>query len=288
MDVFLLKLLRDYFTPQRTELYTELYELIKRYNYEYIDENLENLINTDIIEDNANFSLQLNDVFYQATHDVLINLYLIPNTRDIDVLYKLLSGIYLLEHHMGHEHIVDVIESKREDSNPREILITLLEEVCDRDWVEMSDAIKDASNLLIKNIYHLHLRHHESEITSNPELIVQERLDNIRKYFSLNSDTFVLRAIEDGFLRIPSDVNEGGEVLNNMIMDVIDPVKIARECYSLAMITPVKEASLLAQAKKIVNKFYVDTDLITKVVIQLEIMDKDHQLSLKVNGETNG
>lgn len=264
------ELLYRHFTETRAQMLLECDELLQSYGVsDHIDE-ITSLLNTPISEDHTQLTLELDGIFKDSCHHVLLSLFIVPVTSDLSIYVDLIKGMYKLENSFDSGMIIEIIDDGHDILDTKELLTELLEKVADLDWAYIQESIVEVRGSVIDLLRTVH----ENKLLDSPEehesLMDSVRLAAATNYFTNNPDTLTQEKITEGILTVPANEETVLAVLTPILYGLRDPTDIAKELLGMAVILPITIASAPTQAKKFNNAIFVDEHLIMNVTLKID------------------
>lgn len=259
------------------ENFQKAYSLLGLYGYSEIDEKIQTLFDDSTIEDPQNFTLKVIDIFTESMKEVLVNLYIVSSTENLGDTLELLDNVYNMENSLESELIVHLIDDTENPRTPKETFGYLQEHLFGKNFLDTQQQVQDVMFTFIRKLRDLH----EDKLISNleaatPELIM-ERRESIIKFFTLFPNTLVQGYVTNKLLQVPTDVDKGVVVISGSIYSLENHEQIAIECVALAVITPITEISVPAQARTILNKLYTDVNFVSRATLEIDKIIKKYR-----------
>lgn len=263
-------LLHRHYSEERAKMLLEIDDLLQSYGVTDHIDAITSLLNTPTSEDHYQLTLEIDGILKESCHHILLSLYIVPTADDLSEYHMLIKALYKLENSFDSGMIIELIDEVEEPAHPRDVLTTLLVDVCDIDWVDVQEVLSEVRQSLIDSLRELHA----NKLVDNPEEydsgMPQERLNAAITYFTNNADTVTKAMVGTGLLTVPCENDKVLRVMTPALYKMRDPLDIAKELLAMAIIQPITLTSVPVQAKRLNNELFVDERLIVEVTLKID------------------
>ena len=279
MDDLLTDIIKQRFNSVKANDIFTANKMLLSFNYTLHLEHLNDLLGTEAIDSPDDSPTRILEIFEQGIYDVLVTMFIVPNTTEFNPLYELLNHIYKLENYLDHQVVLDEIDDMDYLNSPRDTLISLLEKLFGEDWEMLNENILEVRKTLISLLVQKHTAAIEVLTDEGHENLIRTRESANRRFFTMYPNTVIGQFVINGMLPVPVETERALQTVTTAIYSIEDYRLLAIEILALAFIAPVKLSSIPIQAKTIINLLYVDVNMVTQLSLEVDSLVREGGLT---------
>lgn len=279
MDDLLADIIKQRFNSVKAHDIFTANKMLLSFNYSLHLEHLNDLLGTEAIDSPDDSPTRILEIFEQSIYDVLVTMFIVPNTTEFNPLYELLTNMYKLENYLDHQVVLDEIDDMDYLNSPRDTLINLLEKLFGEDWEMLNENILEVRKTLITLLVQKHTTSIEVLTDEGHENLIRTRENANRRFFTMYPNTVIGQFVVNGMLPVPVETERALQTVTAAIYSIEDYHLLAIEMIALAFIAPVKLSSIPIQAKTIINLLYVDVNMVTQLSLEVDRLVREGGLT---------
>lgn len=279
MDDLLADIIKQRFNSVKAHDIFTANNMLLSFNYSLHLEHLNDLLGTEAIDSPDDSPTRILEIFEQSIYDVLVTMFIVPNTTEFNPLYELLTNMYKLENYLDHQVVLDEIDDMDYLNSPRDTLINLLEKLFGEDWEMLNENILEVRKTLITLLVQKHTTSIEVLTDEGHENLIRTRENTNRRFFTMYPNTVIGQFVVNGMLPVPIETERALQTVTAAIYSIEDYHLLAIEMIALAFIAPVKLSSIPIQAKTIINLLYVDVNMVTQLSLEVDRLVREGGLT---------